>query len=77
MGSRQTAVKAFLDVVSCHDILLDQWIPDKDWVRQIRDNGERNCSIVNLNRGLSAQCMLQNNHAALHGVTIFYNKKNV
>jgi hypothetical protein len=40
MGSRQTAVKAFL--VSCHNkILLDQWIPDEDWVCQIRDNGER------------------------------------
>jgi hypothetical protein len=78
MGSRQNAVKAFLDVVSCDDsTMLDRWIPDEDWVRQIRENGERDCSIANLNRGMSAQCCWQNNHVTLQGETIFYNKKNI
>jgi hypothetical protein len=78
-SSRQNAVKAFLDVVSCHDddIMLDRWIPDEDWVRTIRENGERDCSILNLNKGLSAQCFWQNNHATIQGTTIFYNKKTV
>jgi uncharacterized protein YpbB len=34
MGSRQAAVKAFLPV--CDDTtMLDRWIPDEDWARQI------------------------------------------
>jgi hypothetical protein len=77
MGSRQNAVKGFLDVVFCDDTMLDRWIPDEDWVRQIQDNGEHDCSIINLNRGMTAQCMWQNNHASLQGARIFYNKKNV
>ena len=78
MSSRQNAVKAFLDLVSCDDDVLDRWIPDEDWARQIRENGERDCLIVNLNRGMSAQCMWQNNHASIQGLaTIYYNKKYV
>jgi hypothetical protein len=77
MGSRQNAVQAFLDLVFSDDaIMLDRWIPDEDWVRQIRENG-KDCSIVNLNRGMTAQCMWQNNRAILQGATILYNKKNV
>ncbi len=65
-------------MLSCHDeILLDRWIPDEDWVRQIRENGERDCSIANFNRGMSAQCCWQNNRVTLQGETIFYNKKNI
>jgi hypothetical protein len=77
MDSRQKAVKAFLDAVCCDDTILDRWIPNKDWVRQIRENGDTDCSTVNLNNGLSEQCMWQNNHATLQGATIFYNKKYV
>jgi hypothetical protein len=66
MGSRQTAIKAFLAV--CDDIImLDQWIPDED----------DRFSITNLNTGLAKQCTWQNNHAILHGHTVFYNKKCV
>ena len=76
MGSRQKAVKAFLDVVYDHT-MLDRWIPDEDWVHQIRENGESDCSIANFNTGMSQQCMWQNNNAILGGSTIYYNKKNV
>jgi hypothetical protein len=76
MGSRKKAVKAFFDAVCCDDTMLDRWIPDEDWVRQIRENGDNGCSTMNLNNGLSAQCMWQNNHATLQGETIFYNKKS-
>ena len=77
MSSRQNAVKAFLDLVSCDDV-LDRWIPDEDWVRQIRETGKHDCSIVDLNRGISAQCLWQNNHASIQGLcTIYYNKKSV
>jgi hypothetical protein len=43
------AVQAFLSV--CDDtIMLDRWIPDEDWVRQIREIGEDDrCSMTNLN----------------------------
>jgi hypothetical protein len=75
VGSRQKAVTAFLAV--CDDTMMDRWIPDEDWVRQIRDNDKVDCSIVNLNTGLSAQCMWQSNHATLQGRTIYFNKKNV
>ncbi len=76
MGSRQKAVKAFLAV--CDDtMMLDRWIPDEDWIRQIRDKGGSDCSISHLNMGMSKQCMWQNNCATLLGKTIFYNKKNV
>jgi hypothetical protein len=78
MGSRQEAVKAFLDAVSGDDSsMLDRWIPDEDWVRQIRDNGKNECTIVNLNTGMSKQCSWQNNHATLQGQTIYYNKKHI
>ncbi len=77
MGSRQAAVKAFL-LVCDNTIILDQWIPDEDWVRQIRESGEDvHCSVTNLNAGLAKQCLWQNNHAILHGRTVFYNKKYV
>jgi hypothetical protein len=69
MGPTQIAVKALLDVIC--DETMDRWIPDEDWVRRIRDNGEHDCSIVNLNRGLS------NNDANLEGKRILHNKKNI
>jgi hypothetical protein len=77
MGSRQIAVKAFLDAALSDDMILDQWIPDEDWVRQIQENGETGCSVVNLNTGLALQCVWQNNHATLQGLTVFYNKKKI
>jgi hypothetical protein len=56
--------------------MLDRWIPDEDWARQIRESGEDDrCSITNLNIGLAKNCSWQNNHAILHGRTVFYNKK--
>ncbi len=75
IGSRQKAAKGFIAV--CTDTILDWWIPDKDWVRQIQDNGEHDFLIVNFNRDMSTQCMLQNNQATLQGKTILYNNKNV
>jgi hypothetical protein len=77
MGSRQIAVKAFLDAAVSDDMMLDRWIPDEDWVRQIRENGETDYSVVNLNTGLALQCVWQNNHATLHDRTVFYNKKKI
>jgi hypothetical protein len=74
MGSRKKAVNAFFAV--CDDAMLDRWIPDEDWVRQIRDNGDSDCSISNLNMGMSRQCLWQNDRATLEGMSIFYNKKN-
>jgi hypothetical protein len=73
-GSRQAAVKAFLLV--CDDTtMLDRWIPD---FRQIRESGEYDrCFVTNLNTGLAKQCLWQNNHAIIHGRTVFYNKKYV
>jgi hypothetical protein len=56
MGSRQIAVKAFLDAAAVSDdMMLDRWIPDEDRVRQIQENGETDCSVVNLNTGLALQ----------------------
>jgi hypothetical protein len=75
MGSRQKAVVAFLAV--CNDSMLDRWIPDKDWVRKIRDNGENKCSLTNLNMGMSTQCAWLKGRATLKGRTIFYNKKKI
>jgi hypothetical protein len=75
MGSRQKAVIAFLSV--CADPMLDQWIPDEDWVRQIRYNGDCDCTVSNLNMGMSKQCLWQNNCAILQGMTILYNKKDL
>jgi hypothetical protein len=79
MGSKQkNAVNAFLEVISCDDgVVMDRWIPDEDWVRQIRDNGERYCSVLYLNKGLNSQCMWQNNRGTLGNTTILYNKKYV
>jgi hypothetical protein len=51
--------------------MLDRWIPDEDWVRQMRIDCESDCSVVNLNSGLSKQCVWQNNHAILQGTTKF------
>jgi hypothetical protein len=75
MGSLQKAVKAFLAVLD--DKMLDRWIPDKDWVRQIRESGENYCSVRNLNSGLAKECAWQNNHAILQGRILFYNKKSI
>jgi hypothetical protein len=78
MGSRHIAVQAFLSV--CDDaIMLDRWIPDEDWVRQIRESGgDGPCSMItNLNTGLAKHCSRQNNHAILHGRTVFHNKKHI
>jgi hypothetical protein len=75
MGWRQKAVEAFSAV--CDDSMLDRWIPNEDWVRHIRDKGEDECSITNLNMGMSRKCVGQNNHASLHGRTAFHNKKKI
>jgi hypothetical protein len=76
-SSRQTAVKAFLAVCD-GTIMLDPWIPDEDWVRQIQESGKDDrCSITNLKTGLAKWCTWQNNHAILHGRTVFCNKKYV
>jgi hypothetical protein len=75
MGSLQKAVKAFLSVSD--DTMLDRWIPDEDWVRQIRENGKNGCFIRNLNSALAKECTWQNNHAILHRRAVFYNKKNI
>jgi hypothetical protein len=77
MGSWQIAVKAFLDAAVSDDMMLDRWIPDEDWVRQIQENGGTGCSVGNLNTGLALQRVWQNNHATLHGRTVFYNKKKI
>mgnify|MGYP002809603439 CR=1 FL=1 len=58
MGVYQKAVKAFLDL-TCDDAMMDRWIPDEDWVRQIWDIGKDNrSSITNLNTGLAKKCMV-------------------
>jgi hypothetical protein len=75
MGSLQKAVKAFLAVLD--DTMLDRWIPDEDWVRQIRQTGENGCYVRNLNSALAKECVWQNNHAILQGQILFYKKKNI
>jgi hypothetical protein len=57
--------------------MLDQWIPGEDWVRQIRYNGDCDCTVSNLNMGMSKQCLWQNNCAILQGMMILYNKKHL
>jgi hypothetical protein len=57
--------------------MLDRWIPDKDWVHQIRESDENDCSLRNLNSGLAKECAWQNNHAILQGQILFYNKKSI
>jgi hypothetical protein len=57
--------------------MLDQWIPNKDWVRQICYTGDCDCTVLNLNMGMSKQCLWQNNCAILQGMTILYNKKHL
>jgi hypothetical protein len=75
MGSLQKAVKAFLAVLD--DTMFDRWIPDEDWVRQIRESGKNDRSVRNLNSGLAKECAWQNNHAILQGQILFYNKKSI
>ncbi len=76
MGARQKAVAAFFAV--CDDeTMLDRWIPDEDWVRQIRDNGEIDCSVMNFNMGMSKHCMWQNNHSTQEGRMLFYNNRRI
>jgi hypothetical protein len=76
MGSRQKAVIAFLSV--CANPMLDRWIPDEDWVRQIiRYYGDCDRSGLNLNMGMSKQCQWQKNCATLQGMTVLYNKKHL
>jgi hypothetical protein len=75
MGFLQKAVKVFLAILD--DTMLDQWIPDEDWVRQIQESGKNDCSISNLNSALAKECVWQNNHAILQGRILFYNKKNI
>ncbi len=78
MGSRHIAVQAFLSV--CDDtVMLDWWIPDEDWVRQIRESGEDDrCSITNLNTGLAKKMFVakQSCHSTRYN-KIFFNKKKV
>ena len=69
MGVYQKAIQAFVDLTCDDATMMDRWIPDEDWVRQMRLNSECDCSVRNLNRGLSDQCMWQNNHAILQGTT--------
>jgi hypothetical protein len=54
-STRQKAVRAFFAV--CEDTMLEQWIPDEDWVHQREENGKNGCSIWSLNSGMSAQCV--------------------
>jgi hypothetical protein len=75
MGSWQIGVKAFLDAAISNNMMLDQWIPNKDWVYQIGENGKTNSSIVNLNTGLALQYVWQNNHATPQGRAVFYDEK--
>jgi hypothetical protein len=57
--------------------MLDRWIPEEDWVCQIRYNGDCDCTVSNLNMGMSKQCLWQNNCAILQGMRILYNKKHL
>jgi hypothetical protein len=76
MGSRQKAVAAFFAV--CDDeTMLDRWIPDEDWVRQIRDNGKIDCSVMNFNMEMSKHYMWQNNHSTQEGRMLFYNNRRI
>jgi hypothetical protein len=65
---RQKAVADFFAICD------DDTMLDEDWVRQIRDYwyGENDCSVVNLNMGMSKHCLWQNNHATQQGRTLFY-----
>ena len=76
MAPGQEAVAAFLDVVS-NDTMLEQWIPDEDWVRLIRDNGLKECKVQNFNMGMTSQCSWHNSRAALGGKTIVFNMKRI
>jgi hypothetical protein len=77
MGStHRDAATAFLEAVS-DDAMLDRWIPDEDWVRQIRDNGLKDCTVRKFNTGMTKQCTWQNNCATLGGTTIFHNSKYI
>jgi hypothetical protein len=74
MGSLQKVVKAFLSAFN--DTILDRWIPDKDWVCQIQENGKINCSIRNLTlhwqKSVSGKTIM-----LFYRQTIFYNEKNI
>jgi hypothetical protein len=50
MGSTQRdAVTAFLlEAISDDDTMVDRWIPDEDWVRRIRNNSVKDCTVWNL-----------------------------
>jgi hypothetical protein len=75
MGSLQKAVKALLAVFD--DRMLDGWITNEHWVRQIRENSENDNSIRSLNSALAKVCVWQDNHAILQGQMVFYNKKKI
>ena len=66
--AHQKAMKEFLDL-TYDDAMMDRWIPDEDWVQQMRLNRESDCSIMNLNKGLEKQCVFENNNAILQGTT--------
>jgi hypothetical protein len=68
MGSRQKAVIVFLSVCD-NETMLDRWIPDEDWIRQSQDSGNSDCSLLNLNMGMSVQCAWLNNCDTLQGTT--------
>jgi hypothetical protein len=53
MGSLQKAVKSFLAVLD--NTMLDRWIPDEDWVRQIRESDENDCPFRNAQREYQTQ----------------------
>jgi hypothetical protein len=74
-GLEAESRKEFLAVYD--DTMLDRWIPDEDWIHQIQDNGNSDCSISNLNMGMSRQCLWQNNCATLQGIATLHNKKHV
>jgi hypothetical protein len=46
-------------------------------VRQIRENGKNDCSVANLNMGMSKHCLWQNNQATQQGRTLFYNNRRI
>ena len=77
MGPRQNAADAFM-VASCDVGLHDRWIPDEDWVRFIRDSLEKDCSLHDMNMGLSSKLTFGNNRATVNERTVvLHNNKKV
>jgi hypothetical protein len=77
MGPRQNAADAFI-VASCDGGLHDQWIPDEDWICVIRDSLEKDCTLHDMNMGLSSKLTFLNNRAIVNERTVvLHNNKKV